>query len=149
MHCHCWLCCCCHRRHLPPPPPILAVFLLNVLGKALASLHHHEIAEQKMLLQSVCFVRACAAHVGCLLLASATEAPSLSVSFPPSYLFEAKCLLNHRCLDGGNGSGRLIHDGSLHCTNTLLILDEFVSKPSKEFKAAHCSVVGVDHLLEK
>jgi hypothetical protein len=43
----------------------------------------------------------------------------------------------------------LIHDSSLRCANTLLILNEFVSKPAKEFNAAHCSVVGMDHLLEK
>ncbi len=52
-------------------------------------------------------------------------------------------------LNGANGSGCLIHNGSLHRVNTLMILDEFVSKPAKEFKAAHCSVVGMDHLLEK
>ncbi len=105
---------CCHphyRRCHPPPLLFLPVFLLNVLSKALAPLHCHGIAEPKPLLWSIWFVRASAAYV------------------PPGHLFEAKCPPNCRHLDGGNGSGRLIQNGSSHCANTLLILDEFVSNP--------------------
>jgi hypothetical protein len=137
VHCHCHPHCC------------RPVFLLNLLSNALAPLHHPGIAEPKLLLRSICFVRASAAYLGCLLLASTAEAPSLGMTFPPSYLFEAKCPPNCRRLDGGNGSGRLLHNGSSPCANTLLNLDEFASEPYKEFEAAHCSVVGMDHLMEK
>ncbi len=139
----------CHCHHRPPPFLFLPVFLLDVLIKALAPLHRRGIAEPKLLLRSICFVHACAAHKGCLLLAIAVEAPSLSMMFPPTFLLEAKCPLQCRRLDRGNGSGCLIHNGSLHRANTLLILDEFVSKSAKEFEADRCSVVGADHLMEK
>jgi hypothetical protein len=88
-----------------PPLLFLHVSLLNVLSKALAPLNRHGFSEPKLLLQPTCFVCASAAYIGCLLLASAAEAPSLSVTFPFGYFFEAMCHLNGRHLNDGNGSG--------------------------------------------
>ncbi len=131
----------------PPPPLFLPVFLLNVLSKALALLHSRGIVEPKLLLQSACFVRASAACVSCLLLASAAEAPSLSVMFSPGYLFEVKCPPNCRHLNGGNGSGSLIHNGSSRHANSLLILDEFISNPPVNIASVkgRCAVAVDEH----
>jgi hypothetical protein len=130
-----------------PPPPLLFLpeFLLNVHSKAVAPLHCRGIAEPKLLQQSVCFVHASAAYRSCLLLASTADAPSLSMTFPPGYIFEAKFPPNCRRLDVGNGSGHFIHDGSLRRANTLLILDKFVSDPPRQHSLHQRRVHGHHH----
>ena len=141
---------------LNPPPPLVLIVLVclggmclgNVLGKALAPLNCRGIAEPELLQQFICIMCAQAADVGCLLFAFAKEAPSLSVMSPLAVL-EAMCLPYLRHCGGGNGDGHLVHDGSLHCAHTLLVLDEIVRRPSKEFGVACCPVVCMNHLLEK
>jgi hypothetical protein len=93
------------------PIPLLAV-PSDVLGKAPAPLHCNWIAEPKLLLQFICILRAHAADVGCLLLAFAAEAPSLSM-MPSLAATEVMCLHAH----------------------TLLVPDELIHKPFKEFEA--------------
>ena len=43
----------------------------------------------------------------------------------------------------------MVHNGSSRCTYSLLVLDEIIRKPSKEFEAACCPVVCMNHLVEK
>ena len=119
-----------------------------MLGEALAPLHCCWIAEPKLLLQFVYIVHAKAADVGCLLLAFAAEAPFLSM-MSPLVALEMVCLLYHRRCCSGDSSGHLVQDSSLCCAHTLLVLDEIVRKPSNKFEALCCTVVRMNHLLEK
>ena len=120
----------------------------NVLGKALAPLNCRGIAETELLLQFVCIVHAQAADLGCQRLAFAAETPSLSM-MPPLAALEVRCLPYRRPSTGGNGGGHLVHNGSSRRTHTLLVRDELVREPSKEFKAACCPNVCMNNLLEK
>jgi len=70
----------------PAPPVLLLMVPSNVLGKAIAPLYRHVVAEPELLLHGVGCVRAHAADIGRVLRAALDVAPSLSMMSPLAVL---------------------------------------------------------------
>ena len=70
----------------PAPPVLLLMVPSDVLGEAIAPLHHCVIAEPELLLRGVGCVRAHAADVDRVLRAALDAAPSLSMMSPVAVL---------------------------------------------------------------